>query len=319
MPNAMPQRKRIAGGGSAPVTAGAAATSTPAPAAAPTQASPGYVNFSRLLAVNQGGAQRMANNLAGKVQQQGQQAQGAIQGAQQGFQGQVQAGTLQHQEVARPSNTANSQSLYAQAGALAENAKKGYSGPKDWKAAGYDTTALSSQAKGAQDAAHNLTTAGGRGALLREGVQGPYSAGMSTLDAALSGAALGSRGRDLSALYGGLSQQLVDAQRQGDTLVGKATEDSAAAAAQYGQDADLIRGLGDRALASEQSGVTLPTPPAPSPAPSTRPPGNMLGNTYVPVAPPQSGPVTIGTTTINPPPPSPKGGRYIGGTWVPYT
>lgn len=250
MPFTMPGKKRPIGGGSAPVSSEGGSAAAPA---APQQSSPGYVNFSRLLAVNQGGAQRMADNLAGQVQQKGSEAQSQIQGARQGFQGQVQAGTQHFTAPAAGAGGTNSASLYAQAGALSAQAKNGYSGPKDWGAAGYDTVAMSGKAKDAQQAAQGLTTAGGRGAMLREQAGGPYSAGMSALDASLSGAALGSRGKDLSALYGNLSQQLVDYQKEGGAAVDAATTESNAASQQYTDEARRYQTLGEQAQSSEEA------------------------------------------------------------------
>jgi hypothetical protein len=252
MPYTMPGKKRPLGGGSVPSAPGGGATSPAAPAGQP--AAPGYVNFSRLLAVNQGGAQKMADNLAGQVQQKGQAAAGQIESARAGFQGKVQGGALQYQAPNHTSTPggATSGDLYRTAGAMKEQAARGYSGPKDWAGAGYDVAGMASSAKSAQDSAKNLTTSGGRGAMLREGASGPYSAGMSALDAGLSGAALGNRGQELSQLYGGLSQQLVDYQRQGGDAVEAATTQSNDAARQYGEQAERFQTLGDQSKESEE-------------------------------------------------------------------
>src|ERR1041384_5617945 len=152
MPFTMPGKKRPVGGSVAP-SSGSGPSSAAAPAPSGQQSSPGYVNFSRLLSVNQGGAQRMADNLAGQVQQKGSEAQSQIQGARQNFQNQVQAGTQRYTAPAAGSGGTTSASLYAQAGALSAQAKNGYSGPKDWTAAGYDTVAMAGKAKEAQQAA----------------------------------------------------------------------------------------------------------------------------------------------------------------------
>lgn len=256
MPYSLAPKKRPLGGGGAPAAAGGA---SPGPGASPAGqpaggASPGYVNFSRLLAVNQGGAQRMADTLAGQVQQKGQEAASQIKGAQEGFQGKVQAGTLNYQAPSfqRTQGADPSADLYRTAGALSAQAKQGYSGPKDWSAAGYDTVAMAGSAKAAQDAAKGLTTAGGRGAMLRAQARGPYTTGMSSLDAALSGAALGSRGADLASTYGNLSQQLADYQKAGGGAVDAATTASNAAASQYGAEAQRFQAMGDQAKQSEE-------------------------------------------------------------------
>jgi hypothetical protein len=251
MPYSMPGKKRPLGGGSVPSAPGGAAAPA-APAGQP--AAPGYVNFSRLLAVNQGGAQKMADNLAGQVQQKGQAAAGQLEGAKAGFQGKVQSGTHQYQAPNHTSTpgSAPSADLYRTAGAMKEQAARGYGGPKDWTAAGYDVAGMSGAARAAQDSAKSLTTSGGRGAMLRAGASGPYSAGMSALDAGLSGAALGNRGQELSQLYGGLSQQLVDYQRQGGDAVEAATTQSNDAARQYGEQAERFQTLGDQSKESEE-------------------------------------------------------------------
>lgn len=255
MPFSLPAKKRSLGGSSAPSAPGA--TGAPgAPSAAPGQSSPGYVGFSRLLAVNQGGAQKMADRLAGQAQQKGQQASNQIQQAKSGFEGKVQAGTLTYQNPdtthARKPGESFSAADYRTAGAMQTQAQRGYEGPKDWAAAGYDTNAMSTSAREAQEAAKALTTAGGRAAALRAQAGSQYTTGMGTIDAALSGAALGSRGRDLASLYGGLSQQLIDAQGAGGKAVQSATDASNAAAKQYAEQAARYQALGDNEKAEEE-------------------------------------------------------------------
>lgn len=202
------------------------------------------MNFSRILSANQPGAQAMASSLTGKVEQQGQQATSAIDNASSDFKGKVNAGRVQYQQQAvtggHQGTAPTSADIYRAAGAASVAAQRGYSGPKDWKGAGIDTVALSGQAAEAQQAAQNLTTAGGRAAMLREGAGGGYSAGMSAMDSALAGAAMGSRGSDLASLYGGLSQRLIDAQAPASGLVTQATADSAAAQQQYEADAKAL-------------------------------------------------------------------------------
>lgn len=246
------QRKRALGGTSTPAGGGGAMPQ--AGGAAPAAPSgPGYVNFSRLLAANQGGAQRMADRLASGVAQKGQQAQGEVQAAQKGFNEKVQQGTLQYQAPQSPvAQGGSSAAMYRTAGAMQAQAGRGYEGPKDWAGAGYDTQGMAERAKAASESAKGLATAGGRGALLRAEARGPYSAGMSTLDSALSGAALGGRGRDLAGLYGGLSQKLIDYQKQGGQAVDAATTASSEAAKQYGSESQRFQALGDSAKEAEE-------------------------------------------------------------------
>lgn len=220
------------------------------------QSSPGYVSFSRILDANRPGAKRMADTLTQSAEQKGQQASAAMAEANAGFGQKVQQGILQYQAPDTKSLTApgggTSSNLYAQAGALQAQAGRGYEGPKDWGAAGYNTAGMASQAAAAQQAAQGLTSMGGRAAQLREGVRGPYGAGMSSLDAALSGAAMGNRGQELASLYGGLSQQLADYQKQAGEAVTAATTASDAAAKQYAEEAQRFQRLGDSAKQSEE-------------------------------------------------------------------
>jgi hypothetical protein len=208
------------------------------------QSSPGYVGYSRILDANRPGAKRMADQLAGNVQQQGQQAQQSIQQAGQQFSDKVKAGTLSYSNplnVTRGTAAAQGQG-YAQAGAMlgpqANATNREYKGPKDWAGAGINTTQLAQQASSAGDAAQGLTSMGGRAAQLREQSRGPYSAGMSTLDAALAGSGLGGRGQDLAAMYGNLSQQLIDRQAGVGKEVGAAIDTSNAAYGAFQADVD---------------------------------------------------------------------------------
>lgn len=253
MPFTTPQKKRAAGG-TAP-GAGPGVDGTAAPVAPST---PGFVDFGRILAANQPGAQRMAQGLTGKAEQAGQQASAAIDSARTGFQGKVQSGTLQYQPTTlqRTSGPASAD-LYRTAGAMQSQASRGYAGPKDWSAAGYDTAALATQAAKAQDTAKRLTSAGGRGAMLRETAGGSYSTGMSTLDSALAGAAMGNRGSELAELYGNLSQRLIDYQKQGGEAVGQATTTSNEAAQRYAEEAERFQTLGEDAEAQEQRQLEL--------------------------------------------------------------
>lgn len=238
----------------------------PAPQRSQGQSSPGYVGYSRILDANRPGAKRMADQLAGTVQQQGQQAQGAIQQAGQQFSDKVKGGTLSYQpsyNVTRGPAMAGGGG-FAQAGAAmgmqAGPGRMEYQGPKDWAAAGINATQLAQQASSAGDAAQGLTSMGGRAAQLRGQVQGPYSAGMSTLDAALAGSGLGGRGRELAAMYGNLSQQLIDRRAAG------------------GKEVEAAIGASDRAAAGYQSEVDMwnrlsqPLPPQAAPAEPQAPP-----------------------------------------------
>lgn len=250
------------------------------------QSSPGFVSFSRILDANRPGATRMADQLAGSVQQQGQQVTQAIQQTGQDFSKKVKAGTItpytSSYNITRGTAMAGGGG-YGQAGAASvgiqagPNAKE-YQGPKDWAGAGYDVAGLTSQAIKAGDAAKGLTTMGGRAAQLKEMAGGPYSAGMGTLDAALSGAALGSRGRDLSAMYGNLSQQLADMRVAGDKEVAGAIT----ASDQAVNDAEQEGALWDR-LQSPAPAPALPSPTSPPPPPVDGITWDWNGREWVPI------------------------------------
>lgn len=235
------------------------------------QASPGYVSYSRILDANRPGAKRMADQLAGGVEQQGQQVQQAIQQAGQDFTNKVKAGTLTY---SNPLTTTRGPAMaggggYAQAGAAvgqqANATHREYQGPKDWEAAGINTQGLAQQAARAGDAARILTSMGGRAAQLRQQVKGPYSAGMSTLDAALAGSGLGGRVQDLADMYGNLSQQLMDRQTAGNKEVQAAQDASNAAYGAFQKDA---------AMWDQMSRPQAPAA-APYPQPTTMPPPSV--------------------------------------------
>lgn len=237
------------------------------------QVAPGYVPYSRILDANRPGAKRMADQLAGNVQQQGQQAQGAIQQAGQQFTDKVKAGTLTY---SNPLNSTRGTAAaagqgYAQAGAAigqqANANRREYQGPKDWAGAGINTQGLATQAAQAGAAAQGLTSMGGRAAQLRQQARGPYGAGMSSLDAALAGSGLGGRGQELSSMYGNLSQQLIDRQAASGREVQGAQGASNAAYGAY--EADVARW---NQAAQPQAPVQ-----APYPTPTSLPPPNVDG------------------------------------------
>lgn len=249
MPYNLPGRRRQLGGGGPAGSSGPSAP-TAAQQEAPT-ATPGYVDFSRIVAANRPAAQAMGQRLVSGVEQQGQAAQQAIQGAQQGFTSRVQAGTAHYNSPNLTGGWQQDRFQSAQAAAHA-GAAGGYTGPKGWEDAGLNPAALAEQAATAQDRAKALTSTAGRGGLLREGAAGPYSAGMSALDSELAGATIGGDARRISDLYGGLSKSLVDARAAGGAAVDSAiaTSNDSVKAAQT--DAERIDRLISDAKASEE-------------------------------------------------------------------
>lgn len=181
---------------------------------------PGFVDIGRLLSANRAGAQRMADSLQNSVREAGDAASKEIADAEKTFDDGVKAGTV----VYNPATTSGDAETQGQ---------KTFSGPQTWEAAGINTGKIAQNAAAAQDKAANLANDYGRAALLREQVKGPYSAGMSGLDAALTGAAGGAALQQTVDTYKGLSQRLIDARGGAGAKVDKATKDSAAAAGQY--------------------------------------------------------------------------------------
>lgn len=190
---------------------------------------PGFVDIGRLLSANRAGAQRMADSLQSTVRDAGEAAKKDIADAETKFGQGVAAGTLGYNP-----GVATSQEAAAQG-------QKSFSGPKTWEEAGVNTGDLAQKAASAQDKAANLSTDYGRAALLRQQVTGPYSAGMSGLDAALSGAAGGAALRQTSEAYSGLSQRLIDARGGAGAKVEQATKDSEANAARYREQVPLLQ------------------------------------------------------------------------------
>lgn len=246
----------------------------------------------------------MADTLAQGVEQRGQQASQAISTTQQQVGDKVKAGTLQYTpsyNITRGpamAGGAGGQSPYFQAGQMAGPNRTGYLGPKSWEEAGVDVGALTTQAREAGDAATNLTTQGGRGAMLRERAGSGYSTGMSTLDSALAGAALGTRDDALAARYGNLSQRLIDAQAATEEQVKEAIAASDKAYKDF---------QGEQALWERLSSAPPGAPAAPPAAPSQAHPTDYMttpGSSYTPGASPTT------------PPPSPNHRWIPGRGWV---
>jgi len=116
-----------------------------------------------------------------------------------------------------------------------------FQGPTSWEEAGIDTVGLAGKAAAASDKAKNLTSDYGRAALLRAQAQGPYSAGMSGLDAALAGAAGGNAFQETANMYGGLSAKLQAARGGAEGAYKTAEATDAANRAKYGTRAGEIQ------------------------------------------------------------------------------
>lgn len=172
----------------------------------PYQRGSGFVGLQQYLGANQEQAQRMGNNLAQSVEQQGQAAQGAIDAQRQQAEQQIAAGTPQY---AAPDYTGMSRDEAWDAQAARRANPPGYSGPKDMG----NVDALSTQAQAAQQQAQLAGSEAGRAVLLQQQAQGPYGLGARTLDAFLAGRGAGGRLDAASSRFGALQKYLGTAQQ----------------------------------------------------------------------------------------------------------
>lgn len=210
----------------------------------------GFVGFDRYFQANRQGAQQMADRVAGGVQQQAQQAQQAIKGAQDTFAKKAQQDALTYDPNAN----------WADVEARADSGD--YAGPKTWKDAGVDVAGVSDKVVAAQGQVANLGTTGGRAALLRESYRsGPSTSGGSALDAALMGQAGGQRFAELQGYYGGIGQELKDAQAGTTAIYDAASAEHAQARDQYRGDLAKARDVKHNVLPTEQAPVAPGNPP----------------------------------------------------------
>lgn len=194
------------------------------------QQGPGWVDFGRLLSANRAGAQRMADNLIAGVRQEGDAANSGIQQGVDTYGKSLQANTTQY----NPNSVTTADEAIAKSGGS-------FQGPKSWTDAGINTAELAGKAASAEGKAKNLTSDYGRAALLRAQAKGPYTAGMSGLDAALAGAAGGAALQDTANAYGNLSQRLIDAQVGAGAQYDAAVKADSEARGKYKTRADEIR------------------------------------------------------------------------------
>lgn len=242
----------------------------------------------------------MGAKVAGAVRNEGIEADAAIERAKRSHGEAVVVGTPDYSatEALEP---------YALAEAAKAGRLPGYSGPMEMEGFG----ALSAQAQQAQESAKLATTPAGRATLLGR-LYSSYNptAGGAMLDSALVGRGAGAELPAIGARFGTLSQRAAQAGQE-------AREQSASAKKST---EEKIAGYG--ALPPPAAAPSAPTPAAQQaakPRPSPQPPGNQLGNTFVPAGPPGKSQI-IGNTPIQAPQaPKRKGGQWIAGQWVPYT
>lgn len=181
-----------------------------------------YVNFDRLMAANQVGTNNAVNKLAQGAEQKGQQfgnTLGQLQGQYKtqndwwrGTGGPTKGVGAQGALGGYTNPTAGGMAWTMANGGNAQDAyNHQYKDLTEVEGGGYGTAAK--QAAAAQQAAQGLQTHGGIQAQLQDayGKQGGYNQGMSSMDAALAGAAGGDRFGELGKKYGALEKTLADA------------------------------------------------------------------------------------------------------------
>lgn len=204
----------------------------------PYQRGSGFVGLQQYLGANQEAAQRMGNQIAQGVEQQGQASQNAIDAQRQQAQQQIAAGTPQYEA---PNYEGMSQDEAWGAQAARRSTPITYTGPQDMG----NVDALATQAQAAQQQAQLAGTEAGRAVLLSQQNPGQYGLGARTLDSFLVGRGAGARLDNASSRFGDLQRYLSGAQQQ------------VASAAQAGQ-----QQAGDvAARIKAEPRVSMPAPP----------------------------------------------------------
>lgn len=173
----------------------------------------GFVGLRDYLNANPEAGQRMGNELATQVEQQGAAAQGAID---------TQRGLIE-QQIAAGTPTLNTYGLDTGEVEALRSMPPAYTGPQDMG----NVDALNAQALQAQQAAQLGGTDAGRSVLMqRSGTAAPTVGGRS-LDAALAGRGAGNRLAAATSRFGELQKYLSGAQQQVGAKVQGAKEQTA--------------------------------------------------------------------------------------------
>ena len=165
----------------------------------PYQRGSGFVGLQQYLNANQEAGQRMGDELASQVEQQGAAAQGAIDAQRALTEQQIAAGVPQF----NPYGLEPDEIVAAQA-----NAAKGYAGPQDMG----NVDAIATQAQEAQQAAKLAGTEAGRSVLMQRAGNAAPTVGGRSLDAALASRGAGNRLAAASSRFGDLQKYLTTAQ-----------------------------------------------------------------------------------------------------------
>jgi hypothetical protein len=271
------QERRRQAGGAQPLTMSAgsvpagfsapAQTQAPAPGPAPQQASQPtrFTSFDRVFNANSGGAQNMANNLAGQARQQGQAAQTAQTGVQNQFSQGVKTGTPQLNglatigtDIAReaPNRLAQTfgadtkpysfkngglQSSIAPAQISADEAKRRstqtYTGPNSYAdVSGYSDAVAKTQQ--AAQTANALNSNAGRQAYLQNqyGTNGNYSQTQAMNDSLLAGRAGAPMFKNLAQQFGGMDKAFTQQAATGAQQATDARNATTSTTQAYGQE-----------------------------------------------------------------------------------
>lgn len=187
-------------------------------AAPPQRPGTGWVNFQRILGLNQGQAQAMGQQVAKSVGDQAKKSKDQLTGAQATFKEKLKGAELPDaasfgaQAAAEGATTEQKGSIYTAAGAAAAKAKAGYTGPNSLGDVA-DTKALGQSLNAAAGRVAGLNSTGGLASALQS-LYGRTTTGGSALDAALAGAGGAQELAAVRGQYSDLGRLLPEAEAQ---------------------------------------------------------------------------------------------------------
>lgn len=264
----------------------------------PARRGTGHINWSDFVNANRGASQRVGQALSTPTEQARQRGEAGLSAAAVDFNRLVGENTLNFDPNRNP--TGLSSTVYRGPGSLT------------------DTTPGASGMAAAEEAARgaeSLSSLYGRTNLLRENFgRSGYSPGQQRFDSALLQSTNQAGFDALKKSTGGLLDRFTQANADSVGRANTARATTADAARRYG-----IQEEGAAEWA-RRYGTPRPVEPAQPQARPVRPqqPQTVLGTTPVYAPQPQTAPITLGNTTIQPPPKRRQGGgQWVGNQWVP--
>lgn len=226
MPQTAPGLRSTGGGAGTLAPTGGGGAGAPGAAAAPRRSRQGgFVGIGRYLQAQGGAGARLGEKVAGRLEEQGQEARTGIQTAQQQFGTQAQQAAVQDisQQIAQDPTAVTSEQY--------QKTLAGYTGPQQLAdVAGYQQALAGTQQLGQS---LGLTeTQAGQGELLRQQFGRPtYTGGQSRLDVALMGATPQARERfaGIREALGGVGGELTAAEEAAATQAGRLAGEGLAA------------------------------------------------------------------------------------------